>query len=156
MDGARAERLLGHAERCPATSTPVLIEGETSPVTDTPSLRHHVLRIAARGPMLQFYQTTLGSQLVHTTPNGTSGHERYRLKIADRRSESVCLEFWYSPVQQPSERSFERTDNYWKIGLTMADLDAIRAELMAKGIEVSEPRQFRDIGYLCHLTNPDG
>jgi hypothetical protein len=106
--------------------------------------------------MLQFYQSTLRSQLVHTTPNGTSGHERYHLKIAHRLSESVCLEFWYSPVQQPSERSFERTDNYWKIGLTMADLDATRAELMAKDIEVSEPRKFRDSRYLCHLTDPDG
>lgn len=38
----------------------------------------------------------------------------------------------------------------------MADLDATRAELMAKDIEASEPRQFRDIGYLCHLTDPDG
>ncbi len=50
----------------------------------------------------------------------------------------------------------EPDDGYWKIGITLADVDLARAQLVAAGIEVSVPRQFLDIGYLCHLTDPDG
>ena len=50
------------------------------------------------------------------------------------------------------------TDNdlYWKIGLALADVDLARERLIANGIEVSKPYQFHDIGYLCHLEDPDG
>ena len=48
------------------------------------------------------------------------------------------------------------TDRYWKIGITVPDLDFACAELRGAGIEVTEPAQFRDIGYLCHLRDPEG
>ena len=47
-------------------------------------------------------------------------------------------------------------DGYWKIGITLADVDVARSRLTAAGVEVSEARQFLDIGYLCHLQDPDG
>ncbi|WP_170427479.1 VOC family protein [Ruegeria arenilitoris] len=45
---------------------------------------------------------------------------------------------------------------YWKIGITVADVDLAAAVLRDKGVEVSEPRQFLDIGYMCHLKDPEG
>ena len=45
---------------------------------------------------------------------------------------------------------------YWKIGLTMPDLDRAVAHLDRMGWAVSRPRQFLDIGYMCHLNDPDG
>ena len=45
---------------------------------------------------------------------------------------------------------------YWKIGLTVRDLDHAVAGLGRLGVDVSAPRQFRDIGYLCHLADPSG
>ena len=45
---------------------------------------------------------------------------------------------------------------YWKMGLTVADVDLARERLIGNGIEVSDPCQFGDIGYLCHLEDPDG
>lgn len=45
---------------------------------------------------------------------------------------------------------------YWKIGLTMPDLDRAVAHLDRIGWAVSRPRQFLDIGYMCHLTDPSG
>lgn len=45
---------------------------------------------------------------------------------------------------------------YWKIGLTMPDLDRAVAHLDRLRWPVSRPHQFLDIGYMCHLTDPSG
>ena len=54
-------------------------------------------------------------------------------------------------VDDPSKQS-----GYWKIGITVRDVDIARQLLLANGIEVSTAAQFLDIGYLCHLADPDG
>lgn len=48
------------------------------------------------------------------------------------------------------------SDVYWKIGLSLADVDTARSKLMSHGVNVTAPRQFLDIGYLCHLNDPLG
>jgi catechol 2,3-dioxygenase-like lactoylglutathione lyase family enzyme len=50
----------------------------------------------------------------------------------------------------------ERSDRYWKIGVTMPDLDCAHAVLAAQGVSASAPHQFRDVGYLSHLEDPEG
>jgi catechol 2,3-dioxygenase-like lactoylglutathione lyase family enzyme len=45
---------------------------------------------------------------------------------------------------------------YWKIGITLRDLAAAVTYLRARGSTVSDPRQFQDIGYMCHLRDPSG
>jgi len=45
---------------------------------------------------------------------------------------------------------------YWKIGLTVCSLDKTLAQLRKMGVHASQPKQFLDIGYLCHLHCPDG
>ncbi len=45
---------------------------------------------------------------------------------------------------------------YWKIGITVRHLRAAVEFLREQGWSVSEPRQFQDIGYLCHLQDPAG
>ncbi|MCA0929326.1 VOC family protein [Ruegeria profundi] len=45
---------------------------------------------------------------------------------------------------------------YWKIGITVPDVDLAVSRLRQKGVEVSEPKQFLDIGYMCHLKDPEG
>lgn len=47
-------------------------------------------------------------------------------------------------------------DFYWKIGITLPDLDASVAFLRESGVEVSDPVQFRDIGYMSKITDPSG
>ncbi len=51
----------------------------------------------------------------------------------------------------PSKRDF-----YWKIGITLRDLDHAVAFIRQSGWPVSDPIQFAEIGYLCHLRDPDG
>lgn len=45
---------------------------------------------------------------------------------------------------------------YWKIGVTVDDLSNALNHLQSLGVQTSEPRQFRDIGYLAHVVDPAG
>ncbi|WP_052741686.1 VOC family protein [Kiloniella litopenaei] len=47
-------------------------------------------------------------------------------------------------------------DFYWKIGITLKNLDQAVSYLRGKGVLVSDPYQFRDIGYMTKLTDPKG
>ena len=47
-------------------------------------------------------------------------------------------------------------DFYWKIGITLPDLDATVDFLQAQGGSVSQPVQFRDIGYMSKIADPNG
>ena len=49
-----------------------------------------------------------------------------------------------------------RDSCYWKIGICVADVDLARDKITKKGVSVSSPSQFMDVGYLCHLTDPAG
>jgi len=49
-----------------------------------------------------------------------------------------------------------REERYWKIGICLPDLDIACEQLRQKGVEVSAPHQFRDIGYMAHLHDPEG
>lgn len=47
-------------------------------------------------------------------------------------------------------------DRYWKIAITLPDLDLAHAQLLQNGVSATDPHQFRDIAYLCHLADPEG
>lgn len=49
-----------------------------------------------------------------------------------------------------------RSDRYWKIGITLPNVDIAHAQLCEAGLAVSAPRQFENIGYMCHLEDPEG
>ncbi|MEW2914423.1 VOC family protein [Leisingera sp. JC11] len=49
-----------------------------------------------------------------------------------------------------------RDERYWKIGICLPNLDIACEQLRQKGVEVSAPHQFRDIGYMAHLHDPEG
>ena len=46
-------------------------------------------------------------------------------------------------------------DRYWKIGITLPDLDAAYQYLTSRGVGVSRPHQFENIGYMSHMTDPE-
>ncbi|WP_050604921.1 VOC family protein [Ruegeria sp. 6PALISEP08] len=50
----------------------------------------------------------------------------------------------------------DRGQRYWKIGITVPDVDLAVAHLRACDVPVSAPNQFLDIGYMCHLADPEG
>ncbi|KIC09512.1 glyoxalase [Leisingera sp. ANG-M1] len=55
-----------------------------------------------------------------------------------------------------SRAAHSRNERYWKIGICLPDLDIACEQLRQKGVEVSAPHQFRDIGYMAHLHDPEG
>lgn len=47
-------------------------------------------------------------------------------------------------------------DLYWKIALSVPDLDLACRQLAEKGVRAGAPEQFGDIGYLAHFKDPEG
>lgn len=60
------------------------------------------------------------------------------------------------PLPSPEPYVHDASDEYWKIGITLRDVDMAFEQLSRAGVAVTQPRQFLDIGYMCHLTDPDG
>jgi catechol 2,3-dioxygenase-like lactoylglutathione lyase family enzyme len=69
------------------------------------------------------------------------------------RSNSCKLVF-----EEADCRSYEASssDFYWKTGITVRNLDLAVSFLRKRGIEITDPIQFQDIGYLAHLKDPLG
>lgn len=132
-------------------------------------LARHTLRIADPGRSLPFYENVLGMKVLEQRLSGDATH--YLLGFfpqgqhADTRtldslqSQSGCfLELVHDSVQPAAEvrRQPDTHEGYWKIALSVADLEIAHAKLIAKGVTPDEPRQVGDIAYLCHLNDPDG
>uniref|UniRef100_A0A0G4GML8 VOC domain-containing protein n=1 Tax=Chromera velia CCMP2878 TaxID=1169474 RepID=A0A0G4GML8_9ALVE len=67
------------------------------------------------------------------------------------------MDLWLTEVKDATASAAGDPGNlYWKIGIIVTDLDCAVAKLRERGVRISDPSQFRDIGYLAHLTDPDG
>ncbi len=102
------------------------------------------LRLSVSNPaeVAEFYLSHLGMA-------ATTSGDGWRVGYTGEDADIVFL-----PGGQAYEHS--RADNYWKIGITLPNVDMAHAQLTAAGIAVTEPHQFRDIGYMCHLNDPVG
>ncbi|MDH3233582.1 MAG: VOC family protein [Alphaproteobacteria bacterium] len=119
-------------------------------------LARNVLRIGQPERSLAFYTDALGMALTHR--GRADGETVLRLAYPSRQGASPTeLELRHRPPSSAAAPAAS-TDlhSYWKIGITLADVDLARTRLKARGVAVSEPKQFEDIGYLCHLADPDG
>lgn len=47
-------------------------------------------------------------------------------------------------------------ESYWKVGVTLPDVDVAARMLTDAGFAASAPHQFEDIGYMSHLRDPEG
>ncbi len=103
------------------------------------------LRVPDLEECVRFYTGVLGMRC-------TRAEESARLETAGRgcAEAALVLEGGGRP------RTASRDDLYWKIGILLPDVDAALEVIRARGAEVSEPAQFEDIGYLCHLEDPAG
>lgn len=113
--------------------------------TTIPGMRilRHRLTVVDRSQLLDFYCRILGMRSFASQGPVLLGYdpEQCLLELVGE-AETAC-------------RS-EQRDFYWKIGITVLDLDVAVAHVRQEGWSVSDPLQFRDIGYLCHLRDPDG
>ncbi|MEM8686940.1 MAG: VOC family protein [Pseudomonadota bacterium] len=90
-----------------------------------------------------FYRALLGMEQLGEDTSPAFGYHR----------DQALLEFHESELEpyEPAGENF-----YWKIGITLQNLDCAVEFLNDQGWPVSAPRQFRDIGYMCHLSDPEG
>ncbi|MCU9836205.1 VOC family protein [Ruegeria sp. WL0004] len=100
------------------------------------------LRAADPAALAGFYRDTLG---MTASKRGEAWHVGYGGPDAD-----LILLAGGGGYQH------DRGQRYWKIGITLPDVDLAVQALRAQGVAVSDPRQFGDIGYMCHLTDPEG
>lgn len=99
-----------------------------------------VLSVSDRAKIARFYTDNLGM---------TARQKGGNIRLGYGEAEIIL---------QPGGGSYEhaRTDRYWKIGITLPNLDLACEQLRAAGIAISAPKQFHDIGYMAHLTDPAG
>lgn len=45
---------------------------------------------------------------------------------------------------------------YWKIAITLPNLDLAHEQLVTSGVAASDPAQFQDIAYMSHLSDTEG
>lgn len=95
---------------------------------------------------LTFYCNGLGFEL------SNANNEQAELTLGGGGSK---LRLIHSPHLN-APYSSQKDQCYWKIGLTVSNLENTLTQLSKQGINATRPQQFLDIGYLCHLSCPDG
>lgn len=102
------------------------------------------VRLAVRDPqeLAGFYTRHLGMQ-------ATTDGDDVRLGYAGEGAELVLC-------SGGEGYTHARSDEYWKIGITLPNVDIAYHQLSKAGVPVSQPQQFGDIGYMCHLSDPEG
>ena len=101
-----------------------------------------LLRVANPERLAGFYADALGMTAQAQGPN-------HRVGYAGQDADLLLMPGGGGYTHDGGQR-------YWKIGITVPDVDLAVSRLRQKGVEVSEPKQFLDIGYMCHLKDPEG
>ena len=117
--------------------------------------RLHVDASAVAG-LIEWYCNRLGMSVIKEIK---SEKELIHWVGYQNAPQSAVVEFRSSLKQSTPPKYYKpqpSSDVYWKIGLSLADVDTARSKLVRQDVEVTSPRQFRDIGYMCHLTDPFG
>jgi lactoylglutathione lyase len=129
----------------------------------------HTLRISDPDISLPFYQEKLGMTLLAQRGNGDNVH--YFLGFVDHGVGIGPIDSNPSHWQSRSFLELVHTsqgpksdvrpqpdpdEGYWKIAISVSELDIARDRLVAHGVDVDSPRQVVDIAYLCHFNDPDG
>ena len=142
-------------------------------VTEHPiQLARHTLQIADPDRSLPFYQTVLGMTLLAERSRDSETH--YFLGFVEPGCEpktgqtrgaaglqalqqDCLLELVHDPTRTAADvrQQPDKTEGYWKISLSVTDLNVAHDRLVENGIEVDTPRQVGDIAYLCHFNDPD-
>ena len=117
--------------------------------------RLHVDTSAVKG-LIDWYCQRLGMNVLKTMHNDA---ELIHWVGFENMPSSSFVEFRSDIHQANPPKSYlhqSSSDVYWKIGLSLIDVDTARSLLVRRGVDVTSPKQFRDIGYMCHLKDPVG
>lgn len=136
--------------------------------SDDLQIAQHTLRISDPEIGLPFYQAKFGMTLLAQRVHGAATHSylgfldpghpatRAEPNLAQWQ-ECSLLELVYDPEQKPPDirKQPDSSEGYWKIAISVPDVDVARKRLVSNGVDVDTPRQIPDIAYLCHCNDPD-
>ncbi|WP_109314294.1 VOC family protein [Pseudovibrio ascidiaceicola] len=105
-------------------------------MTKLDTLRLRVRDVAA---LKQFYCDVLGMS--------DQGDGRIGYSAAEVALQFIAAVTPYAP---------QASDLYWKIAISVPNIELACAQLRAHGVYVTGPQQFRDVGYLAKFTDPEG
>lgn len=99
------------------------------------------LRLRVRDPEAQraFYCSVLG---MRDQGEGRVGYAASEVALRFEQAEAA-----YAP---------RATDLYWKIAISVPNIEQAVQQLEARGVVCTAPRQFEDVGYLAHFADPEG
>ena len=103
-----------------------------------------ILRARSPQNLARFYVEHFGMTLLEEGPPVVVGYDGDGALIELRQA------------RDGGDYVHRREDRYWKIGITLPNVDIARTQLVDAGMAVSQPNQFGDIGYMCHLEDPEG
>lgn len=110
-------------------------------------IAEQVFRVRGAGALAAWYCNVMGmTELEQRESETWSAHYP---------GQSVRLVF---KEAAPGSKQYQssRESCYWKIGVCVGDVDLARERIIKQGTQVSTPSQFQEIGYLCHLQDPNG
>ncbi len=128
-------------------------------------LCRNVLRVIDAQRLADFYQDHLGMERLSETEDRPDSVYRHRIVLGYEpvpkmhQTAQAQLELLEVDLSGPTAIAMYQprsTDVYWKIGITLPDVRRAQHHLTTAGVAASEPQQFRDIGFLCHLQDPEG
>lgn len=116
-----------------------LLHVPTTTVRAMPKLATIRLRVLNPDAQKKFYKVILG---MRERSDGTMGYAE---------EEAGLLFLKAKTVHQASDDSL-----YWKISISVPNIDLAYQQLTDRGIKVTEPRQIGTIAYLAHFSDPEG
>ncbi len=120
------------------------------------NLFRHTLRSSNLDVLVSFYNDMLGMNVL-AQPSIRGENVHALLGYHNHPAAGTCIELQSCDITDQHKHYHHKThDIYWKIGITLPDVDSAVSVLRRKGVSVSDPQQFLDIGYLCHLQDPAG
>jgi predicted enzyme related to lactoylglutathione lyase len=117
------------------------VKEQTMPL---PRLSDLSLNVRDPKTLAAFYCDVFGMHRLETEEAVAVGYE----------NDDVSLVF--QSCDAPESYRHSPVDRYWKIAITLPDLDVAFTQLRGRGIKVTAPHQFRNIAYMSHLTDPAG
>ncbi|MFT5504883.1 MAG: lactoylglutathione lyase [Gammaproteobacteria bacterium] len=119
------------------------------------TLSQHSLNITNAQRSLEFYCAQLGMTLVEEATY--DGKHHLFLSYTDNEaldSQSAVLELVVDN-DNPFDNALSNS-GYWKIAISVADLDVAYKRLTQTECTISKPFEVPNVAYLCHCEDPDG
>ena len=168
--GTKETNMNSHSRSCNSIQNAQMATSSQSSTLATElglKLTHNILRVRNSNELIKFYENNFGMEntKISTTSSPhsvsvlgyTTNYDENFNKASSAVPPPTLLELHHSdslPAMAPVNSGSSKI--YWKIGITLYDVDYAQKVLQSKRISVSGASQFEDIGYLCHLSDPNG